>query len=542
MTIALTGVSKFTWLFDCIDFELSGTVQSWLADSDNTGDGFHLDPEQGIKSLVSSYVFGIPGLFHCETYPLDPAQVNRGDTFAPRGIANFQQKPLGTVFMKVMADGTNSQLNLGDRIAFRARLVVENGHPNPPYDQMGDTYPPLPIAGRVWIELHPFDWQALRYVQPPVASDDLVSGMMIAVAPLYEMSFAVPSGDPMWWGNKVRGWDPAIYVDTTGSMYHNTVQANASFAGPPLPVGIDFTMAQLAYQETVILNGTGQTIDAVRQIQVSNGIVAVSSSVTSPARWQFGNTPVGDWSDPANNRSILATHYAVSWSSIWADDRLPDGSAADGNEPFNWISSNPAPYSGLLAHDSPAAAGVHQHLFVGATTQLVPLNNVNMFAHVWIDPAAPPTELMLQWYVGDWEHRAYWGTDSTGFGTDGTASRLRVGDLPAAGQWVRLEVPAQAVGVTNSLITGMAFTAADGRAVWDVAGWLIPLAAGTCEMLATQLADLRPQLATLDALRSGPTFAAGSNPVADTAIAARAQSLRALADAIQSRQRQLGCS
>ena len=31
------------------------------------------------------------------------------------------------------------------------------------------------------------------------------------------------------------------------------------------------------------------------------------------------------------------------------------------------------------------------------------------FANVYLDPANVPTELMLQWNDGTWEHRAYWG-------------------------------------------------------------------------------------------------------------------------------------
>ena len=45
-----------------------------------------------------------------------------------------------------------------------------------------------------------------------------------------------------------------------------------------------------------------------------------------------------------------------------------------------------------------------------------------------------------------------------------------MGDLPAAGQWVRLEVPASAVALEGRTVTGMAFTLYDGQAYWDAAG------------------------------------------------------------------------
>jgi len=78
---------------------------------------------------------------------------------------------------------------------------------------------------------------------------------------------------------------------------------------------------------------------------------------------------------------------------------------------------------------------------------------------------------MLQWYDNSWEHRAYWGADNVSiYGVNGTASRHYVGPLPPAGQWVRLEVPANQVALEGTTLHGMAFTTYDGRATWDSAG------------------------------------------------------------------------
>ncbi|MCX6953501.1 MAG: hypothetical protein NTV51_15230, partial [Verrucomicrobia bacterium] len=69
-----------------------------------------------------------------------------------------------------------------------------------------------------------------------------------------------------------------------------------------------------------------------------------------------------------------------------------------------------------------------------------------------------------------WEHRAYWGADSITYGTAGTTGRYNAGPLPAVGQWVRLSVPAKAVGVEGAVLSGMSFTQFDGRATWNAAG------------------------------------------------------------------------
>lgn len=78
---------------------------------------------------------------------------------------------------------------------------------------------------------------------------------------------------------------------------------------------------------------------------------------------------------------------------------------------------------------------------------------------------------MLSWNTGSsWEHRAYWGANLISYGLDGTASRRYVGPLPAAGQWVQLQVPASQVGLEGTTVSGMSFSLYNGRATWDAAG------------------------------------------------------------------------
>jgi RHS repeat-associated protein len=154
--------------------------------------------------------------------------------------------------------------------------------------------------------------------------------------------------------------------------------------------------------------------------------------------------------------------------TVWVDDAVPAGAVSYGT--WNWITSNPTPFSGTRSHQEPLASGVHQHYFEGATATLTPNAGDTLFAYVYLDPSAPPTELMLQWNDGNWEHRAYWGANAIPWGVDGTDSRRYMGPLPASGRWVRLEVPASLVGLEGKPIRGMAFTLFDGRATWDKAG------------------------------------------------------------------------
>src|SRR5262249_36054238 len=109
--------------------------------------------------------------------------------------------------------------------------------------------------------------------------------------------------------------------------------------------------------------------------------------------------------------------------------------------------------------------------FEAAQTGLRVGEGDKLFAHVWLDPKNPPKQIMLQWHTDGWKHRAYWGDNLIPWGADNSPERLKMGSLPPAGQWVRLEVDAIRVGLTpGKVITGWAFTQHGGTVWWDKAG------------------------------------------------------------------------
>lgn len=123
------------------------------------------------------------------------------------------------------------------------------------------------------------------------------------------------------------------------------------------------------------------------------------------------------------------------------------------------------------AHRSANLNGMHQHFFTNAT-DLMSVTDFPLFVWVYLDAANPPSEIMLQWNVDGWEHRAYWGADIIQWGIPNTASRFRVGDLPKTGRWLRLEIPPDKVGLVGTRVNGMAFTLFNGRAAWGRTGFL----------------------------------------------------------------------
>jgi len=130
------------------------------------------------------------------------------------------------------------------------------------------------------------------------------------------------------------------------------------------------------------------------------------------------------------------------------------------------------PPAGLL-HRSALAQGMHQHVLEQAATPLRPAADATLYAWVLLDREHPPQQLMLQFNVNGWEHRAYWGVSRLNWGSEGTASRKQQSaELPTAGSWVRLTVPAADLGLVDRDITGLAFTLFGGRACFGPLGLL----------------------------------------------------------------------
>ena len=158
---------------------------------------------------------------------------------------------------------------------------------------------------------------------------------------------------------------------------------------------------------------------------------------------------------------------------VWIDEALPAGAQpqGDGANPFQLVSLSERPVHHGEKVSTRTADGRSQHFFTGAKPELVIGAGDVLFAHVFLDPENPPREIMLQWNDGSWEHRAFWGEDVIDWGRVDTASRRRMGDLPEAGKWVRLDIPVGKVGLKpGAKVNGWAFTQFGGTVLWDTAG------------------------------------------------------------------------
>jgi hypothetical protein len=93
-----------------------------------------------------------------------------------------------------------------------------------------------------------------------------------------------------------------------------------------------------------------------------------------------------------------------------------------------------------------------------------------LFAYVLLSACDPPDTVVLQWNDGTWEHHGYWGANIYPYGTNGTDSLRRMGDLPPGGQWVSLEIPASQIGLEGRTLNGLSFDLMGGKGWFDRAG------------------------------------------------------------------------
>jgi PKD repeat protein len=271
----------------------------------------------------------------------------------------------------------------------------------------------------------------------------------------------------------------ANYI-TVSSSATSTATATTVSSSPPSSL----SGTSVTFTATVTGNApTGNVAFLDRGIAMAgcSAVALAGSGNARTARCVTSSLTVGTHSITAryggNSANAPSTSAAVSHvvnqrtSTAWVEDSVPTGAAQIGEgDSWLWVSSSPAPFSGARAHQSALLSGIHQHYFNNSKTTLSVGKGETLYAYVYLDPAHPPSEVMLQWNDGTWEHRAYWGANLIPWGANQTASRRYMGSLPPAGQWVRLAVPAAMVGLEGRVVKGMAFTLYNGRATWDQAG------------------------------------------------------------------------
>jgi hypothetical protein len=177
------------------------------------------------------------------------------------------------------------------------------------------------------------------------------------------------------------------------------------------------------------------------------------------------------YTDPGNSPTTLPT---ADTETVWMEDEFPPGAHPQGGpgQPTTFVdAAHGQVFSGKRALKR-TSAGLSQDYYEGGATPFVIPPNAMLFAYVYLEPKALPSEIMLQFHKGGWNHRAVWGDyNAIDWGAPNTFERVLMGPLPDAGKWVRLDFPVEKLGLApGDQITGFAFTQFGGTVFWDKLG------------------------------------------------------------------------
>ena len=181
------------------------------------------------------------------------------------------------------------------------------------------------------------------------------------------------------------------------------------------------------------------------------------------------------YTDPA---TLVPLPPVQEQETVLVEDSYPAGANVmrSFGGPPTWITKAEGPVaSGEKSLKLTSAAGVNQDYYESGAALIEVPENGRFVWNIYIDAAAPPKAVMLQCNRDAWAHRVMWGDPAgiPGWGAPNTGERYIAGPLPTAGQWVRLEVPAEKLGLkAGDKLKGLAFTLDGGTAYFDKLSFL----------------------------------------------------------------------
>jgi hypothetical protein len=160
---------------------------------------------------------------------------------------------------------------------------------------------------------------------------------------------------------------------------------------------------------------------------------------------------------------------------VWFADRFPLGAkgTSSSRNPNRWTlaSEMDVPVGNRALRQ--ASAAMYQDKFEGSVIPLVVPQGATFSVSVHLDPIDRPQALMVELTTAKGTRNAIWGAEEKlgngrGNAKKKPADKVRVGDLPEAGKWVRLEFPADDLNLTaGELVRGVALAQYGGVAHWS---------------------------------------------------------------------------
>jgi len=205
-------------------------------------------------------------------------------------------------------------------------------------------------------------------------------------------------------------------------------------------------------------------------------LVQIPASGGQRLRLQLGSEGATGWTVEvrANGQSLvkrlipeLPPSPGVVQEYTWLEDSVPSGAREEGG----WVwARKPDPVHSGARSLMVSGKGLLKKFFRGAGYRAVSDGEDKLSVWVWIDPKDSPRAIQLQvGRVGAPDSPSVaWG-DLAGFGEPPPSpSPRRLGDLPPAGQWSRLDISLKELGIAKgTAISEFAFVQVDGTAYYD---------------------------------------------------------------------------
>ena len=182
-----------------------------------------------------------------------------------------------------------------------------------------------------------------------------------------------------------------------------------------------------------------------------------------------------DYRDPADSNPAPERRPI---EDVWLDDLFPAGSKP------TCSSRNPSVWSTVPEVEPPLgrralkqfSASNYQDKFENPLQPFVIPDNAKIVVSVRVDPFEPSAALMLELITSRGNKRVHWGEPQRyGKARD---DKNWLGEIPAAGQWVQLEIPADKLDLKpGDAVRGVALAQFGGIAWWDglkVVGDVLP--------------------------------------------------------------------
>jgi len=172
-----------------------------------------------------------------------------------------------------------------------------------------------------------------------------------------------------------------------------------------------------------------------------------------------------DYRDPADSKVPVERRHV---DDVWLDDVFPAGSrpTCSSRNPSVWsMAPEINPPMGRRALKQFSASN-YQDKIENLTQPFIVPDNARVSVWVRVDASEPSAALMLELFTNRGNRRVHWG-DPQRYGKS-RDDKNWLGEVPASGQWIQLEIPAQKLELQpGDSVKGIALAQFGGIAWWD---------------------------------------------------------------------------